>query len=501
MADLLNLINDIDGLLKGKQPEKALGILHYIQEIIHPEHSLQVPVLIKLATVYKEIGLMGMATKAVKKVVDIAEKSKQYKVAGDAYVSLAGALLYTEGATVDGYSAITRRIDRYLARSIPKHSFSDYDFTVDRPLKVAVLSPDFCAHSLSSLVLRPLMSFTANCNHELHIMHLRKQEDQHTEQYRENCTSFTNVHGKTDEEIIALIREKKIDVLIDISGYTAETRLSVFMARPAPVQIGWISGMMTPTGLSCLPYFLTDKYMLSPKHTHDLGLPITMNSALTYCALSADNEILPRGQDPLVFCSFNNPCKVNNTVLKAWAEILKQVPNSELHVRTSFAMDGARIKEILGLLGVDPKRVIDVGTQVNNSFVKEYYCTKADIFLDSWPCSGCLTTVEALWNGVPVVSRYDELYCSRQSYSILSNIGLPELAWDSDAGFIKAAVALAQDRSRLWELRHSLRDRVKNSVLGDYGRASFELTSACTMAWNHYCTTRAKSLAQLTFTE
>jgi len=499
MADLLNLINDVDTLLKDKQPEKALGILHYIQEIIHPDHSLQVPVLIKLATVYKEIGLMATATKSIKKIVDIAEKAKQYKTAGDAYVSLAGAYLYTEGATVDGYSSITRRIDRYLARPIPKHGFNDYDFTPDRPLRVAVLSPDFCAHSLSSLVLRPLMSFTANCSHELHIMHLRKQEDMHTEQYKENCTSFTNVHGKTDEEIIALIREKKIDVLIDISGYTAESRLSVFMARPAPVQIGWISGMMTPTGLSCLPYFLTDKYMLSPKHTHDLGLPITMNSALTYCSLSNDLDIRPRDRDNIIFCSFNNPCKVNNTVLKAWAEILKQVPDSELRVRTMYGMDGARIKEILGLLGVDPKRVLDLGSHPDNAFVKQYYCNEADIFLDSWPCSGCLTTVEALWNGVPVVSRYDELHCSRQSYSILNNIGLPELAHDNDAGFIKAAVDLAKDRPRLAALRSSLRDTVRKSVLGDYGRASFELTSACTMAWNHYCTTRAKSLAQLTF--
>jgi len=499
MADLLNLINDVDGLLKNKEPEKALGILHYIQEIIHPEHALQVPVLVKLATVYKDIGLMGNATKAIKKIVDIAEKAKQFKTAGDAYVSLAGAWLYTEGATIDTYAAITRRIDRYLSRAIPKYDYRDYDFTVDKKLKIAVLSPDFCAHSLSSLVLRPLMSFTANCEHELHILHLRKQEDTHTEQYKENCTSFVNVFGKTDQEICGIIREKKIDILIDISGYTAETRLSVFMARPAPVQIGWISGMMTPTGLSCLPYFLTDPKMLSPKHSHDLGLPVTMTTALSYAPLSNDSVIEPRDQEGITFVSFNNPCKVNSTVLKAWAEVLKQVPNSELHVRTSHSMDGARIKEILGLLGVDPKRVTDLGTQTSNAFVKDYYCSKADIFLDSWPCSGCLTTVEALWNGVPVVSCYGELPCSRQSYSILSTIGLPELARDTEQGFIDAAVALARDRTRLKELRSTLRETVKKSPLGDYGTRAVELIEACKMAWGHYCTNRAKSLAQLTF--
>ncbi len=499
MADLLNLIGDVDGLLKSKEPEKALGILHYIQEIIHPEHALQVPVLVKLATVYRDIGLMSNATKAIKRVADIAEKAKQFKAAGDAYVSLAGALLYTEGATLDTYAAITRRIDRYLSRAIPKYDFRDYEFSVDKKLKVAVLSPDFCAHSLSALVLRPLMNFTANCDHELHILHLRKNEDSHTEQYKGNCTSFTNVHGKTDQEICGIIRDKKIDILIDISGYTAETRLSVFMARPAPVQIGWISGMMTPTGLSCIPYFLTDPKMLSPRHTHDLGLPVTMTTALSYCPLSADSVIEPRDQEPITFVSFNNPCKVNNTVLKAWSEVLVQVPNSELHIRTCHTMDGARIKEILGLLGVDPKRVVDLGTQTSNNVVKEYYCSKADIFLDSWPCSGCLTTVEALWNGVPVVSCYGELPCSRQSYSILNTVGLPELAHSTEAGFIDAAVALAKDRPRLKALRHSLRETVKKSPLGDYGTRSVELIAACQMAWTHYCTNRAKSLAQLTF--
>lgn len=497
MADLLNLINDVDGLLKNKEPEKALGILHYIQEIINPEHSLQIPVMVKLCGVYKDIGLMGSSTKAIKRVVDIAEKAKQYKVAGDAYATLAGALLYTDGATVETYSAITRRIDRYLGRAAQRYDFRDYDFTLDKQLKVAILSPDFCAHSLSSLVLRPLMSFTANCSHELHLLHLRQHEDLHTEEYRKTCTSFTNVHGKSDDEICSIIRDKKIDVLIDISGYTADTRMSVFMRRPSPVQLGWISGMMTPTGLNCIPYFLTDSYMLSPRHTHDLGLPITMNSALTYASLNNDTEILPR-DGKLVFVSFNNPCKINNTVLKSWSEVLKRVPDSELHIRTSHGMDGARIREIMSLFGVS-NRIVDLGTQTNNNSVKEYYCSKADIFLDAWPCSGCLTTAEALYNGVPVITRYGELPCSRQSYSILSNIGLPELCSDNDDGFVGAAVALANDRAKLKSLRHSLRATMKTGILGDYGAMSVQLSNACTMAWNHYCTTRTNSLAKLTF--
>ncbi len=500
MADLLNLINDVDDLLKKKEPEKALGILHYIQEIVNPEHPLHMPVLMKLAHVYKDIGLMGSATKAIKKVADIAEKTKQFKIAGDAYVSLAGALLYTDGATLESYSSITRRVDRYLARTVSKYDFKDYDFTPDKPLKIAILSPDFCSHSLSYLILRPLTSFLNNCDHELHILHLREHEDLHTQQYKDTCSSFTNVHGKTDNEICEIIRNKKIDVLIDISGYTAESRMSAFMKRPAPVQMGWISGMMTPTGLSCLPYFLTDPHMLPPKWLHDLGVPVTMTSALTYSSLGNDSPIVDREGD-ITFVSFNNPCKINNAVLTAWAGVLRRVPNSQLHVRTSYGLDGARIKEVMSLLGVDSKRIVDLGHQTSNIFVRDYYCAKADIFLDSWPCSGCLTTAESLYNGVPVITRYGELPCSRQSYSILKNIGLPELTASTDEGFIEAAVALANDRPRLKLLRSTLRETMKKSPLGDYGGMSLQLSNACTVAWNHYCSTRTKSLAQITFQE
>lgn len=482
------------------QHDRALGVLTYIH-VQNPTSEVGINAATLMSGLFKDLGCMDKAYQFMGHAVTALEKAGAYGSCGGAYASLACGALYTAGVTVASYTELAKRVSMYMEPAFPKVSHLQHDMTESRKLRVGILSPDMCLHSLAFLVVQPLVNFTKVTPHELYIYHLRATTDSVTEQLAKSVTKFVHVHGKSDEQIVTAITDDKIDVLIDLSGYTAETRLSVFCRQPAPVQMGWISGMMTPTGLNCIPYFLTDAYM-QPEHVPpELCTPIIAKTALTYHTLrEKELEIGPQPCDRVgyvSFASFNNPCKINSEVLRAWARILHAVPKSRLHLKTYSSLDTARIYEALVAAGIDASRLVLMPPLPSGTDVQMYYSQHVDIFLDSWPCSGCLTTIEAMWMGVPVVSYYQDIFCSRQTHSILNNVGIADLSFPTVDGYVEAAAKLAHDRGRLRKLRAGLRAQITASPLHDYAGMAQELGKAVTAAWRQTVTLRNDTLALL----
>jgi protein O-GlcNAc transferase len=482
------------------QHDRALGVLMYLH-MQAPTSDVGINTATMLSGLFKDLGCMDKAYQFMQAAVASLEKSGNYAAGAGARASLACGALYTPGVTVPAYTELVSRVSMLMEPALPKISHLQHDMSTQRKLRVGILSPDLCLHSLAFLVVQPLLNFTKMTPHELYLYHLRPTVDSVGTQLAKAVTKFVQVHGQTDDQIVKAITDDKIDVLVDLSGYTAETRLAVFCRQPAPVQVGWISGMMTPTGLSCLPYFITDKYMKPDVVPADLCTPIVAKTALTYHTLR-DKE-LEIGASPfertgyVSFVSFNNPCKINAEVLAAWSRILRSVPKSRLHLKTYSSMDTARIHESLTSSGVDPARLVLMPPLPSGTDVQMYYSQHADIFLDSWPCSGCLTTVEAMWMGVPVVSYYQDIFCSRQTHSILNNVGITDLSFPTVDGYVEAAVKLANDRSRLKTLRSGLRAQITASPLHDYGGMAQELGRAFTSAWEQTVSLRNDTLALL----
>lgn len=497
MQTFADLFEQAQSLKKANKHDQALGILTYIQ-LLSPDSLEGINAAVMLSSLYKDLGLMEEAYSHIRGLAERLEEKKNYAVAESAYSSLACGSLYTYGVSLPTYATLTSRLSVLAESHVAKVSHLNHDFTVGRRLKVGILSPDLCMHSLAYLVAQPLLNFQRITGHELHIYHLRPYTDAVSEKLKAVVSGFTIVHGWDDESITKKIVDDKIDVLLDISGYTAETRLSVFYRQPAPVQMGWISGMMTPTGLKCIPYFITDEYMKPPDVPASLGHQIAMKTALTYHTLR-DTEIpvegLPFDRNGYIsFASFNNPCKINSEVLTTWAQILRRTPKSKLHLKTYHPLDEARIHKVLTGLGVPAERLVLIPHLPSSTDVQIYYNKNVDIFLDAWPCSGCLTTIEALWMGVPVVSCYSDLFCSRQSHSILNNLGISDLSHPTISGYIDAAVNLAYNPTRVRKMRKDLRGIIAASPLQNYGNTVVELGKAIVAAWEQTVTSRNNTL-------
>ncbi len=190
----------------------------------------------------------------------------------------------------------------------------------------------------------------------------------------------------------------------------------------------------------------------------------------------------------ITYGCFNNLAKITPTVLRVWAEVLRRVPHARLVLKThqfSEAELADRINAAFTRLGIGTDRIELRGSSEHRDFLGQY--NDIDIVLDPFPYSGGLTTCEALWMGVPIVTLPGETFSSRHSLSHLSNVGLQDWAASSEANYIELAVARAADVAALAALRAGLRSRVKASPLCDAPRFGRGLGEALRFAWRDWC--------------
>ena len=185
------------------------------------------------------------------------------------------------------------------------------------------------------------------------------------------------------------------------------------------------------------------------------------------------------------FGCLNNFCKVNPLVLKIWAQVLKAVDRSRL---TLLAGEGSHRQHTLDLLaeeGVARDRVTFVANQPRPQYLRYYH--GIDIGLDTVPYNGHTTSLDSFWMGVPVVTLVGPTVVGRAGLCQLMNLGLPELIASSPEQYVRIAAELAQDLSRLSELRVTLRDRMQASPLMDAPRFARNIEAAYREMWRRWC--------------
>jgi len=187
----------------------------------------------------------------------------------------------------------------------------------------------------------------------------------------------------------------------------------------------------------------------------------------------------------VTFGSFNNPAKIGPSVVAVWSEILRRLPASRLVLQYRVMDDATvsgRMAALFGGHGIDAGRVELRGRAPD--LLAMYH--DIDIALDPFPYTGCTTTAEALWMGVPVVTLPGEAFIGRHSLSHLSNVGLTESIAESAADYVERAIRLAGDLPKLAELRAGLRERVASSSLGDSRRFAENLLRLLRAAWREW---------------
>lgn len=280
---------------------------------------------------------------------------------------------------------------------------------------------------------------------------------------------------------------------MDLSGHTAYNRLPVFALRPAPVQATWI-GYFHSTGLESIDYFITDPYTSPP----DCGqlfseTPVHLpHTRFCYSPPDYAPEVTPlpaleRGG--VTFGSFNRVEKLVDPVIAAWARTVDGTRGSRLVIKAgNLDKDGIRghLRQRFAVHGLTGDRLELRGASAHPGMLAEY--GEIDIALDPFPFNGGMTTLEALWMGVPVLTLAGGIgVVARQTVSALSNLQLDDLAFPDVDAYVQGAISLAEDLDRLADLRRNLRPRMARSPLCQPEQFTRDLEALYRRMWHAWC--------------
>ena len=305
------------------------------------------------------------------------------------------------------------------------------DKNPSRPLRVAYLSPDLRDHSVAYF-LRPILAAHDPAAVEVHVYHNNLRCDAMTETLKALSPVWRDVSALLDSEVEELIRADRIDVLVDLAGYTAGSRLTLFARKPAPVQLAYL-GYPSTTGLCTIDAYVTDA-LIDPPGAHDHlfaeRLVRPFDSAHCYHSGDTPEVTLRRARpDQIHFGSFNAYYKLSDATVDLWAEVIHAVPGSRLVVKNRALLDEkcvAVLESRFDQRDVDPDRLTLLPAVASRTDHLDTY-GRVDIALDTFPYHGTTTTCQALWMGVPVITMTGPAHASRVGASLLTQVGQHDL--------------------------------------------------------------------------
>jgi len=377
---------------------------------------------------------------------------------------------------------IRGELDRWNATIPSTLPPSIADPSLMRRLRIGYVSPNFSNHVVGRFLL-PLLSHHDHQAFEIFCYDDTAVHDSISAQLRASADQWRLTCGASDDAVADLIRRDQIDILIDLTMHMAGSRLLMFARRPAPVQATYLAYAGT-TGLRAMDYRLTDNYLDPPGGDESIYSEKSFRLARSYWCYQPPREAPPVGTQPLqkngfvTFGCLNNFCKLNPKVISVWARILRAVPNSRLRVHSPV---GSHRQNFLDAIGIDPSRISFVEKLGANAYFAAY--NDIDVALDTFPYPGGTTNYDALWMGVPIVTRTGDNAISRAGVSILSNIGATQWIANSDDEYIAIATKLADDSSQLLAIRSSLRSMMLNSPLMDAVGFTRDIETAYRYMW------------------
>jgi predicted O-linked N-acetylglucosamine transferase (SPINDLY family) len=322
-----------------------------------------------------------------------------------------------------------------------------------------------------------------------------RSEDDLTTRFRATIQGWRNVVGISDDQLAAMIRSDGIDILVDLVGHMANNRLLVFARKPAPIQVtAW--GEPTGTGLKTMDYLFADSVLVPPRMRSLLAEEvIDLPCFLTYWtpdALPAPSLLPALRNGYVTFGCFNRITKISDAVLRCWSAILRTIPRSRLilkhHIQDEPHLH-ARIRSVFAQEGIEPERYSFLGYTDRPAHFAAYQ--EIDIALDPFPHGGGMTTLDALFMGVPVITSLGDTISSRLAAASLTALGLVEFIAPDRAAYVSLAVAKAADLPALTVLRESLRARMQRCPLGDNAAYTESVETAYGQIWRRWCATQA----------
>lgn len=362
-----------------------------------------------------------------------------------------------------------------------------------RRLRVGLISPDFCRHAVSYFV-EPLLEQWDRRELEISLYACGNVRDDYTLRLQGKADRWRDLHGLNDEQACLQILRDEIDILVDLAGHTAGNRLQLLAHKPAPIQATYL-GYYGTTGLKEVDYWISDAVLHPPGcESQD---PCTEErwrlprAYLAYRPLPEAPEVAPlpllqRGHPMLG--SFNQSRKITLTTAERWMAVLKAIPEAHLLLKSKNLgepTEAERVRALFSDLGLAPERLHLEGHSPSVAAHLDRY-RELDLALDTFPYTGCTTTADSLWMGVPVLTVAGSSMVSRQAAAVLAAAGQHDWICDSTETLVQRCRELLGDPEQLAALRLGLRPAIARSALLDHAGLAQALAQSFRQWWQRW---------------
>ena len=357
-------------------------------------------------------------------------------------------------------------------------------------IRVGYLSADFRMHPVPVLMAGVFEHHDRSRFQTVALSHGSNDRSEMRSRLERSFDRFVDVQGKSDRETATLIADMEIDILIDLTGLTASARQGVLALRPAPVQVNYL-GYAGTFGGPHADYIIADRTVIPEEHKPlyaeqvaylpDCYMPHDSKRRIAAAVPSRTAAGLPeRG---FVFASFNNAYKFNAPVFAIWMRLLDAIPGSVLWLPSANVAAIRNLRRQAQESGVQPDRIV-FAPHLPSADDHLARLKLADLFLDTFPYNAHTTASDALWAGLPVLTRMGDSFASRVAASLLLAAGLPELVAQDAKAYEQKALELARDGAALGALRDRLAANRNTCALFDTARFTRNLEAAYLQMWD-----------------
>ena len=434
-----------------------------------------------MGLVLQELGKLGPAELSYRRAISMAPD----------FFSAHSNLLMLQSYSASSDSSRYFEQARRYGKAVASHATKPFDAWSCRKdavrLRIGIVSGDLRQHPVGYFLESMLASL--NQRHvELIAYPTVMVVDDLTDRIAPHFSAWRPIFDKTEEAAASMIEADGVHVLLDLAGHTAANRLPLFAWRPAPVQATWL-GYFATTGVPQMDYLLGDRFV-APLEESAAFTETLWHMPDSYLCFSPPAYDIPVSPLPalengyVTFACFNKLNKMNDGVVAVWARILQAVPGSRLFLKTPQLSDAAvrsRTVARFAALGIGTERLRLEGPSSRQELLAAYQ--QADIVLDPFPYPGGTTSMEALWMGLPIVTRKGDRFLSHLGESVLHNAGLPDWIAVDDDEYVAIAAQKAGDLVALAALRAALRAQVLASPLYDAPRFARHFEDAMWGMW------------------
>jgi len=354
-------------------------------------------------------------------------------------------------------------MEKFIKRIYPLSSFKN------KKIRIGYFSADFKEHATMFLI-SSILELHNKKEFEIYLYSFTHDNDKYTEKATKFGCIFKDIRKLSDIEAVELARKDKLDIAIDLKGYTQHSRMNIFSYRVAKVQINYL-GYPGTLGSDAIDYIIADDIVI-PKQNEQfysekvIRMPNCYQcndnkKAISTANIFRRNHNLP--EEGFIFTCFNSNKKISSNEFDIWMRLLKSIKGSVLWLYKSNKWSIENLRKEAEKRNVNSNKIIFANKLRLDQHLSRH--SLGDLGLDTFNCNGHTTTSDALWAGLPVLTKIGESFAARVSASLLTTIEMSELITYTEKEYEEKAVFLANNPGELVKLKSKLSKKRNESPL------------------------------------